>query len=69
MFSARKIFLTNGQKPELRITVQPVDKVSVNGNATLSVSAATMGGRITYRWYRYPAAGMGPPELVLEEVK
>ena len=68
MFSARKLFLASGHKPELRITVQPVDKVSVNGSATLSVSAATMGNRITYRWYKYPN-GIGPPQLVFEESK
>lgn len=68
MFSARKLFLASGQKPELRITVQPVDKTSTSGSATLSISAATMGQKITYRWLKYPA-GLGPPNIVLEETK
>lgn len=62
------MFLTTDHKPELKITVQPVDKVSTNGSATLSVSAATMGNRIVYKWYKYPN-GIGPPQLVLEESK
>lgn len=68
MFSSKKIFFTSGQKPELKITVQPVDKISTNGNATLSVSAVTMGNSINYKWYRYPN-GTGSPQLVFEETK
>ena len=68
MFSATKMFLANNYKPETRITVQPVDKVSVGGAATLSISAATMGNRITYRWLKY-TGGTGTGQIVKEETK
>ena len=68
MFSATKLLFANNYKPETRITVQPVDKVAVGGNATLSISAATMGSRMTYRWIRYPG-GTGAGQILKEEVK
>lgn len=67
MFSSGKIMFAVGQS-ELKITVQPVGKTSSSGAATLSVSAASTGSAIKYKWVKY-VGGVGQPIVIKEETK
>jgi hypothetical protein len=67
MFSSFRILLSSPQS-ELKITVQPTDKSSVAGTASLSVSAATKAKSIKYKWVKY-VGGVGNPITVFEEIK
>jgi hypothetical protein len=67
MFSSGKIMFAGGQS-ELKITVQPVGKTSSAGTATLSVSAASTGSAIKYKWVKY-VGGVVQPIVIKEETK
>ena len=69
MFSSGKLLLTSkAGTPELKITVQPVNRTSSGGTATLSISAATTANNIKYKWVKY-VGGVGQPIVIKEETK